>query len=244
MHPDSSRPPRLPIPSPAQQRLVRQAGRALGRNGLAHAYGHCSLRLDNDLSMLVCAAVPMGQIPVGVDGVVAAIDGALPPGVLGEVRLHQHIYQRRPDIRGVCRSMPPNLMALSALGRVPKVRHGIGSYFWPSPPMWPDVQLVRDDERAAQAIDLMSSAPALILAGNGVVVCAETLEKACVLTWFLEDAARIELEALRCGLADSGPLLSEAAAKTRATWSGGIAERMWTYMTEGDPENRAELKVP
>jgi HCOMODA/2-hydroxy-3-carboxy-muconic semialdehyde decarboxylase len=219
----------------AAQRLVRQAARALGRNGLVHAYGHCSLRLDA-ASMLVCAAMPMGLIPPGQPGTVVPVEGPLPEGVLGEVRLHQQIYRRRPDINGVCRSMPPHVMALSALGRTPVPRHGMGSYFWPQPPLWGDVQLIRDDERAQAAIAQMGTAVALVMAGNGVVVCADSLEKACVLTWFLDDAARIELEALRCGLADTGPVLSEADAARRATWSGGIAERMWVYLTADDPE--------
>lgn len=221
--------------SAASQRLVRQAARALGRSGLAHAYGHCSLRLD-ERHMLVCAAAPMGLIRPDQDGVVAPIDGPLPEGVLGEVRLHQQIYRRRPEIGGVCRSMPPQLMALSALGRVPLPRHGMGSYFWPQPPLWPDVQLIRNDERAAEAVSLMGGAPALVMAGNGVVACADSLQRAVVLTWFLEDAARIELEALRCGLAESAPALSRQAAEARATWSGGIAERMWLYLAAGDPE--------
>lgn len=225
------------LPSDEQQRRVRRAARALGRHGLAHAYGHCSVRLD-ETSMLVCAALPMGQIPVGRDGMVVPVDGPLPDGVLGEVRLHQRIYHARPEMQGVCRTMPPNLMTLSALGRVPRPRHGMGSYFWPGPPLWPDVGLIRDNDTASEAVDLMGSAHALVMAGNGVVVCAESLEKACVLTWFLEDAARIELEALRCGLADAVPVLERDTAARRATWSGGIAERMWAYLTEDDPENR------
>ncbi|MEX0730550.1 MAG: class II aldolase/adducin family protein [Aquisalimonadaceae bacterium] len=223
------------VPTSAQQRLVRRAARALGRTGLAHAYGHCSVRLDAHF-MLVCAPLPMGLIPPDADGTVVPIDGPLPDGVLGEVRLHQQIYQRRTEINGVCRSMPASLMALSALGRAPVPRHGMGAYFWPRPPLWPDVQLIRDDQRAREAVTLMGDAPALIMAGNGVVVCADSLEKACVLTWYVEDAARIELEALRCGLSDTGPTLSEDAARRRATWGGGIAERMWAFMTEGDSE--------
>jgi HCOMODA/2-hydroxy-3-carboxy-muconic semialdehyde decarboxylase len=31
----------------------------------------------------------------------------LPAGVLGEVRLHQQIYRRRPEVGGIVRSMPP-----------------------------------------------------------------------------------------------------------------------------------------
>lgn len=220
--------------SQQQQVLVRMAARSLGRNGLAHAYGHCSLKLNDD-EMLVCAPKPMGLLGPQDEGTVVPIQGPLPEGVLGEVRLHQRIYRQRPDIKGVCRSMPPALMTLSALGKVPRPRHGMGAYFWPQPAYWPQVDLIRQDEAADLAIATMQDSPALIMRGNGVVVCADDLRKACVLTWFLENAANIELEAMRCGLADQS-LLSEAEAKSRAIWSGGIMERMWAWLTQGDEE--------
>ena len=50
------------VPTPSDERLVRMAARALGRHGLVHAYGHCSMRLDEG-HFLVCAPVPMGQMP-------------------------------------------------------------------------------------------------------------------------------------------------------------------------------------
>jgi len=57
-----------------------------------------------------------------------------------------------------------------------------------------------------------------------------------VLTWYVEDAARIELDALASGCAESAPVFSEAEAKARATWDGRIRERMWDYLTAGDIE--------
>ena len=47
--------------SDEQHRIVRLAARALGRAGLANAYGHCSIRLDED-RLLVCAAMPIALI--------------------------------------------------------------------------------------------------------------------------------------------------------------------------------------
>jgi HCOMODA/2-hydroxy-3-carboxy-muconic semialdehyde decarboxylase len=40
-------------------------------------------------------------------------------GVLGEVRIHQRIYARRPDVGAICRIMPPILMSLSVLRITP-----------------------------------------------------------------------------------------------------------------------------
>ena len=99
-------PGRPPVPGPELQVLVRRAARALGRHGLAHAYGHCSQRLD-DRHFLVCAPRPMGMIESTDEGSVVDIDAELPPGVLGEVRIHREIYRNRPDVGGIVRSMPP-----------------------------------------------------------------------------------------------------------------------------------------
>ncbi|MHA6884461.1 class II aldolase/adducin family protein [Ralstonia pseudosolanacearum] len=112
------------------QTELRMAARALARHGLAHAYGHVSRRLDAD-TFLVCAARPMALIGPEDAGTVVPVKGALPEGVLGEVRIHQQIYARRPDVQAVARTMPPALMALGTARRTPRVRHGFGGLLRP-----------------------------------------------------------------------------------------------------------------
>lgn len=222
-------------PTEQQQRALRVAARALGGHGLAHAYGHCSVRLDEE-TFLVCAPRPMGLIEAGEPGVVVPVEGPLPAGVLGEVRLHQQIYRRRREARAVARSMPPSLMALGTAQRTPKPRHGPGAYFGAGAALWNDPQLVRDDAAAAAVIDAMGRADAVVMRGNGVVVAADSLERAICLTWYLEDAARLELAVLGAGLEQASIVLSPAECERRATMAGGIFERMWDYLTAGDPE--------
>jgi HCOMODA/2-hydroxy-3-carboxy-muconic semialdehyde decarboxylase len=221
--------------APAVQRELRIAARALARHGLAHAYGHCSVRLDEG-NFLVCASRPMGLIGPGEPGTVVPVTGALPAGVLGEVRLHQQIYQRHAHVRAVTRTMPPLLMALGTARRTPRTRHGMGAYFGPGAALWDDPQLVRDDERAAAVVDAMGNANAIVMRGNGVLVASDSLAKAVVLTWYLEDAARIELAVLGAGLQDESVVLDAAERERRATDAGGIFERMWEYLSAGDPE--------
>jgi len=217
------------------QILVRQAARALGNNGLAHAYGHCSARIDKT-SFLVCAPDPMGMIGSGTPGSVVPIAGPLPDGVLGEVRLHQQIYLQRPDVGGVCRTMPPNAMALAALGKVPMARHGFGSYFAPAPALWDDPLLIRTDAQAQALAKLLGDGRGLLMRGNGAVTAGGDLREAVVFNWYLEDACRVELEALRCGVAETGPRFTPEQVAVRATGSGRIYERMWDYLTRDDPE--------
>jgi HCOMODA/2-hydroxy-3-carboxy-muconic semialdehyde decarboxylase len=217
------------------QSKLRVAARALGRAGLAHAYGHCSVRLDAD-RFLVCAARPMQLIGVGEVGQVVAVDGPLPSGVLGEVRLHQQVYRRRPGVQAVARTMPPALMALGTARRTPRPRHGMGAYFGEGATLWDDPQLVRDDVLASAVIDAMGSSNAIVMRGNGVVVAADSLAEVVALTWYLEDAARLELAVCAAGLEQASVVLEAAEREFRATRAGGIFERMWEYLTAGDPE--------
>lgn len=220
----------LPRPSAAQEDLVRQAGRALARHGLLHAYGHCSLRLDQR-HFLASPAKPLGLVQDEDACSVVPLDGPLPDGVLGEVRIHREIYRRRPEVGGVVRSMPPRVMTLGTARITPRARHGFGAYFAPQPPLWDDPQLLRSDEQAAALADQLGPARAIVMRGNGAVTAGESLEEAVVLTWYLEDAARIEFEARAAGIAEIGEILGEAEAAQRAIWSGAILDRMWAYLT-------------
>jgi HCOMODA/2-hydroxy-3-carboxy-muconic semialdehyde decarboxylase len=216
--------------------LVRKAARALAHANLVHAYGHCSARLDAD-SFLVCAPEPMGLISPDMAGTVVPVQGSLPEGVLGEVRIHQNIYRLRPDVGGICRTMPSNVMALSTMALTPKSRHGFGSYFYPAPPLWDDPLLLRSDEQAAKLGELFGVGRALVMRGNGAVTAGKSLEEAVVFAWYLEDAARVELEVMRCEQIETAPTFTAEQAETRAVGSGRIYERMWQYLTDGDPEN-------
>ncbi len=217
------------------QITVRKAARALAKCGLVGPYGHCSVRL-NEAELLVCAAKPMGTIAPGEEGTVVPICGALPEGVLGEVRVHQQIYQRRPDVGAVCRVLPPDVMLMSALGRAPEVRHGFGAFFYPRPAYWPSPALMRSEEIAAGVAASMGLLNGIILRANGAVVAGADMKQAVTLAWFLEDMCRVELGVLSAGEATLGPLLTAEEASKRSEWSGRVAERMWDYLTAGDPE--------
>lgn len=216
------------------------AARAMHRHGLAHAYGHVSARLDGD-SFLVTPAQPLGTVSTREPGVVVALDGDLPAEALPEVRIHREIYRNRPEIGGVARVQPPALMALSTLGETPRPLHGLGTYFAPRPPLWPSVELVRDDEQAVKVAEMMNGNAAIILSGNGCVVAGETLREAASLAFFLEDAARVELAVLPARAAGIHPreYTGEEIAR-RAVKAGALFERMWQHLCFEDEEWESE----
>ena len=87
--------------------------------------------------------------------------------------------------------------------------------------------------RAAGVVAAMGDARAIVLRGNGAVVVGTSLQEACVMAWYLEDAARVELDVLSSG--ETGVVFSDAEAADRATLQGRIIERMWDWLTRDEP---------
>jgi HCOMODA/2-hydroxy-3-carboxy-muconic semialdehyde decarboxylase len=218
---------------PLAQRL-RMAGRALARAHLVHAYGHVSARLDAQ-SFLVTPAKPLGLIGRDERQVRCPTSGALPAEALPEVLIHQQIYWRRPDIGGVARCQSPYLMTLSTLGRTPRARHGFGAYFAPCPPLYANPRLLRDAASAVALVDQLGAARAIVMRGNGAVTVGATLQEAVTMAWYLEDAARVELQVLATQL--EGQEFTPVEVRDRAVTAGRLIERMWDYLTAGDPES-------
>lgn len=214
-------------------RTVRVAARALARAGLVHAYGHCSARIDAD-HFLVAPSRPLGLVGPDEPCTVVPVQGPLPDGVLPEVRIHREIYRLRPDVGGVARVQPPRTMSLGVLGRTPVACHGFGAYFHPQPPLWDDPLLLRSDEQAARLARQLGDARAIVMRGNGAVTAGGSLQEAVVLAWYLEDAARVELECLSTGI--EPVRFTDEQSAIRATWNGRLLERMWDYLTAGDAE--------
>lgn len=222
--------------SPDIPLAVRLAARALGRHGLAHAYGHVSARVDDD-HFRVSPPQPLGSVAAGDPGVMVPLNGPLPPRALPEVRMHSAIYRRRPDVGGICRFQSPALMALSALGRTPRVLHGLGSHFAPRPPLWPGTALVRDDDAARTVAEMLGPGRAIVLRGNGAVTAGASVTEAACLAFFLEDAARLEIALLPAAASGVEPIPYTAdEAAQRAVGTGGLFERMWPFLCAGNPE--------
>src|SRR3546814_19159673 len=124
----------------------------------------------------------MGRI-ADEPGTALPLDGALPDGVLGEVRIHREIYRRRPEVGGICRIMPPAVMALSAAGTVPAPPPGIAAYFTSIPP-WNDPLLLPDDAPAPVLAARLGAPPAPLIAGHRTVAASQRRPNAATPTRF------------------------------------------------------------
>jgi HCOMODA/2-hydroxy-3-carboxy-muconic semialdehyde decarboxylase len=103
--------------------------------------------------------------------------------------------------------------------------------------------LLRDDERAQSLADMMGSATALVMRGNGAVVVGESIEEAVSYAWFLEDSARLELSVRSANFKPEEGVLSLDEIRDRQV-KVGVFERMWRYLTCGDPETDMAQDLP
>lgn len=217
-------------------RHVRMAGRALARSGLVHAFGHCSARLD-DQRFIITPPKPMGNVRLQDEPPEVPIVGPLPEGLLGEVRIHQAIYLRRPDVRAVCRVTPFHVELLSLVRRTPRARHGLGVIFDPAVRLWDDPRLLRDNESAQRLAEDLGAGRAIVMRGNGAVIVGADLAEAVASAWLLEDAARIEAGLMQIGQFDEKSLLSPEEVQARRATSAHVSQRLWDFLTSSDEES-------
>jgi HCOMODA/2-hydroxy-3-carboxy-muconic semialdehyde decarboxylase len=134
-------------------------------------------------------------------------------------------------------------MALGTARRTPRPRHGMGAYFGAGAALVgrPATGARRRTRRRRGR----NAGPcnAIVMRGNGAVVAADSLLKATVLTWYLEDAARLELQVLAAGLQDDSVVLDRGRAPARATDSGAIFERMWQFMTPATANPKTDRRT-
>jgi HCOMODA/2-hydroxy-3-carboxy-muconic semialdehyde decarboxylase len=212
--------------SPQVHRQLRTAGRALARAGAVGAFGHCSMRLDED-TFLVTAPVPLNALTTQA-GVVVPVVGDLPAGVAQEVRLDQSVYRARPDVGAICRL---DLVTGVSRGGAPiRPRDRVSAYFGGGPARWDNPSCADTDAVAT----VLGPAAAISLHGQGSLVAAASLKQAVTLAVFLQQAG-----ASTAGRPPDEPadrLLTEDEVAELATWDDRVAERMWAHLTVQDPE--------
>lgn len=203
------------------------AGRVLAAEGLVNAFGHISIRLDEQ-TMLITPPMALGalQPDTPVDPVDLAAD-ELPPGTPKEAWIHVAIYRARPEVQAICRAQPEYATALASAGVPIRPLHGQGSFLGDEVPVFDDSRLVRDITRAEALAETLGAADGLIMRGNGAVTLGASLPDAVGRMWVLEKSARMNSIAAAAGTPEPLPQTEQDA--WRAT-SSELLRRIWTYL--------------
>lgn len=207
---------------------VARVARILAGARLVEAFGHVSARVDG--GFLLTSTAPLhvqtadGIHQLAADGAVIS-RGATGDGVPLEAPLHAAIYAARPDVGAICRTHSAAAVVWGVRAAAPPLLHGLGGLSGTVTAWGEDSDLVVTAAQGAAAAAALATTDCLLVQGNGNVATGATLEQATVRAWFLEERARVALEA---GLEASQ--LTEPEARARHFAAEEV--RAWRWLQE------------
>lgn len=180
---------------------VIAACRIIDGKGLIEAYGHVSVRIPGTDRILI---TPRGAVGLIDARALLVVDprGRLVRGrgtVPLELPMHTAVYRRRPDVQALVRTHSPAALAWGILGRPLRPVHGHGSFLGAEVPVFLRVDLIATEALGEALADTLGAAEAVLLRGNGTLVTGATLREACVKAIWLEESARLQIQASAVG---------------------------------------------
>lgn len=177
---------------------VALAARVLAGAGLVEGFGHVSARAG-DAGFLLTSTDPLAaQSEASIhllDAAGAVLSAGEEGGVPLEAPLHAAIYAARPDVRAICRTHSRAAVVWGVRGAVPPLLHGLGGLAGAVASWGGDADLVTTREHGAAVAAGLGAADCLLVQANGNVATGATLQQAAVRAWFLEERARVALDA-------------------------------------------------
>lgn len=180
---------------------VIAACRIIDGKGLIEAYGHVSLRIPGTDRILITPRGAIGLIDarallvVDLHGRLVRGRGTLPL----ELPMHTVVYRRRPDVQALVRTHSPAALTWGILGRPLRPVHGHGSFLGAQVPVYPRVDLIATEALGEELAATLGNAEAVLLRGNGTLVTGAALREACVKAIWLEESARLQIQASAVG---------------------------------------------
>ncbi len=204
------------------------AAHALAVEGLVTAFGHISVREEEQDSFLITPPKPLGSLePDDSLLEVSLAEDELPEGVPGEAWVHWAIYNGRPDVGGICRAQPPISTALASAGVPIRPLHGQGAFLGEEVPVYDDARLIREREAGEALAGSLGDAGGIIMRGNGAVTVGKSVGAAVARMWVLEVSAEINRTAAAVG---TPRVLDKEEFSYWESVSEEILERIWSYL--------------
>lgn len=167
--------------------------RIISGQGLSDAFAHLSARLESEKKMLFMPrkspALVKPRDLFSVD-----FEKQVP-----QSSVHQALYKARDDIRAVIHFHSFQVILLTVVGETVRPMHNYSAIFYEGVPLFQGSGQVETPERAAEIARLLGSAKAILLRGHGAVVVGRSIPEVCMLSLYLEESARLQVEAMKLG---------------------------------------------
>ncbi|MFQ5904630.1 MAG: class II aldolase/adducin family protein [Candidatus Binatia bacterium] len=198
------------------------AMRIINQQGLSDAFAHLSVRVNGGKRMLFMPRKSPALV-MAKDLFVVDLEK-----VVSQSTVHQAIYKARQDIECVIHFHSPYVILLSVMGQTIRPMHNYSAIFYEGVPLFEAPGQVETPERAGEIARLLGPAKAALLRGHGAVVVGHTIPEVCILSLYLEESARLQVETMKLG---TPQYLSrdEAERVARRTFRPESTLRAWEH---------------
>lgn len=202
------------------------AYRILAAHGVIDAYGHVSLRSPRNPQRYFLARSIAPELVDTGDLIEYDLDSRpLDDGGRDSVNerfIHGEIYRARPEVMCVVHNHSPSVVPFSVSGVPLRALYHMASFIGDGLPNFEirDVRkgtdlLIRDAVLGKALASTLSTKPAALMRGHGAVVVGENLPRAVGRSVYLEQSARMQMQALLlAGPGGKITYLDEAEVKT------------------------------
>jgi ribulose-5-phosphate 4-epimerase/fuculose-1-phosphate aldolase len=196
--------------------------RIIHHEGLSDAFAHLSARVADGKKMLFMPRKSPALVKAS-ELFVVDFNKVVPQSTI-----HQAIYKIRDDVSSVIHFHSPAVILLSVVGQTVRPMHNYSAIFYEGVPVFEGTGQVESPERAAEIATLLGPAKAVILRGHGAVVVGHSIREVCMLALYLEESARLQVEAMKLG---DPKLVSQTEAEriAKRTFKPTSTERAWEH---------------
>jgi ribulose-5-phosphate 4-epimerase/fuculose-1-phosphate aldolase len=196
--------------------------RIIHHQGLSDAFAHLSARIDGDQKMLFMPRKSPALVKAKELFVVDLEKR------VAQSSVHQAIYKARPDVKSVIHFHSPYTILLSVVGQTVRPMHNYSAIFYEGVPLFERTGQVENPERAAEIAQLLGPSKAVLLRGHGAVVAGQSIPEVCMLSLYLEESARLQVEAMKLGEPQYIDR-DEAERVARSTFKPASTLRAWEH---------------
>jgi HCOMODA/2-hydroxy-3-carboxy-muconic semialdehyde decarboxylase len=196
--------------------------RIIERQGLSDAFAHLSVRVNGGRKMLFMPRKSPALVKAS-ELFVVDFEKIVPQSAV-----HQAVYKLRPDAAAVIHFHSPAVILLSVVGQTIRPMHNYSAIFYEGVPVFEGTGQVESPERAGEIARLLGAAKAVILRGHGAVVVGRSVREVCILALYLEESARLQVEAMKLGTPNFISQ-SEAERIAKRTFKPASTERAWEH---------------
>ncbi len=203
--------------------------RILSRRGLVEGFGHISARLDDGTVLMTprkALLLVEAEEIVHLDPRGKQIGGTGSAPV--ETNMHLAAYRHRPDVQAISRTHSFTTSSFAAMGRPVRAVHSFGTHLGETVPIYPNLALVSNEERANAVAATLGEGDAVLLRGNGTLITAPDVVQAVMRAIWLEESAQMQWRIFAAG-AEPTYLTSEEVAQRRVMDMPHEPIRAWDF---------------